>query len=229
MPADPRANDVTNAKKFGRNLSGERAAFEGLFEYGLGNFPPEFARGHEGLVSQAQAETGEDCPGADTSGRSHFRDNSPALLSDRARFLARSRLQHLGTGRAFRVFQDAVLSHNQGPAQGDHHQNAQQAAEQTHEHDPRDLQIETEDQDRRHRHAQAKRNRFTGGTRGLDNVVLENGGIASAEFGPEPEQGERNHRHWDRRANRQPDFENQVKRRRPENHPQQRAHDQRAR
>ena len=139
------------------------------------------------------------------------------------------RLQHLAAGRSLGILQDPVLLDDERAAQRDHHQNAEQTAERRDEHHARDLEIEPEDHDRGHRDAETERDRFARRSGGLHDVVLENGRVARAELGEEPEERDRNDRDRNRRADRQSDLEDQIKRRSAEDHAEQRADDQRAR
>ena len=119
-----------------------------------------------------------------------------------------------------------MLIHNQGAAQRNHHQNAEQAAEDRHQHDAREFEIESENHDRRHGHAKAERDRFARGTGSLHNVVFQNVRVAQTHCGEKSKERDRNHRDRNRSAYRQSDFENEIKRRSAENHSQQSSDDQ---
>ncbi len=119
-----------------------------------------------------------------------------------------------------------MLLHDQGAAQRDHHQYAEQPAQHRHQDHPGDLQIEAQDHDRRHGDPDAEGDRLARRTGGLDDVVLQHGGPAAAELLHDPEQGQRDHRHRDRGADRQPDLEHQIERRGPEHDAEQDAEDQ---
>ena len=67
-----------------------------------------------------------------------------------------------------------MLLHNQRAAQRNHHQDAEQPAQNGDQHHPRKLKVETENHDRRHRYANAKSDRFAGRARGLHDVVFKN-------------------------------------------------------
>ena len=71
------------------------------------------------------------------SALSHDLRLARSFMRSLARFLRRARLQHFGASRSFGIFELSVLRDNQCPAQRDHHQNAEQAAEYRHEHHPR--------------------------------------------------------------------------------------------
>ena len=93
-----------------------------------------------------------------------------------------------------------MLIDNQCAAQRNHHENPEEPAGNRDKHDACDLEIKAEDHDRRHRHAEAESDRFTGRTRSLHDVVLQDRGVAQTEFGKEPKKGNREHRDWNRRA-----------------------------
>ncbi len=141
-------------------------------------------------------------------------------------FARRAGLQHLGAGGAFRVLQYPVLLDDQGAAERDHHQDAQEAAQDRHQHHPGDLHVETQDHDRGHGDAEAEGDGFPRRTRGLDDVVLQDGGLGDPQPLQQAEKGDRDHRYGDRGRDRQADLEHQVERGGPEHHAQQRADDQ---
>ena len=85
------------------------------------------------------------------------------------------------------------------------------------------LEIEAEDQDRRHRDADAEGDRLARRAGGLDDVVLEDRRVASAEPGEQPGYGDGNDRDRNRRAHREPDLQHQVERRGAEDEAQDRA------
>ena len=134
-------------------------------------------------------------------------------------------LEHLGAGGAFGIFELAMLGDDERAPEGDHHENAEQAAEQADEHDTANLQVEAQDHDGRHRHAEAEGDGLAGRAGGLDDVVLEDGGILTAELGPEPEEGERDHRDGDGCADGQANLEDEVEGGGAEDHAQQSAED----
>ena len=138
-------------------------------------------------------------------------------------------LEHLGAGGAFGILELAVLRDDERAPQRDHHENAQQAAEQPHEHDAADLEVEPENHDGRHGDAEAEGDGLARGAGGLDDVVLEDGGVASAGLRPEPEERQRDHRDRDGGADREADLEDEVERRGAEHHAQQGAEDEGAR
>jgi len=79
-------------------------------------------------------------------------------------------------------FSSFVARDDQGAAQGDHHQDAEQRAEHGHQGDASDLQVEAENEDRGHGDAEAERDRLARRARGLHDVVLEDGGIAQGRL-----------------------------------------------
>ncbi|HET7379720.1 MAG TPA: hypothetical protein VFJ24_06750 [Gaiellales bacterium] len=103
-----------------------------------------------------------------------------------------------------------MLRDDQRAAQRNHHQDAEQSAEDRHEHHARELEIEAEDQDRRHRDADAECDRLACRSRGLNNVVFENRRVAQAEFRQDSKKCDRNHGDRDRRADGQTDLQHKV-------------------
>ena len=81
-----------------------------------------------------------------------------------------------------------MLRHDQRAAQRDHHQDSQETTEQRHQHYARDLEVQSQNHDRGHRHADAERDRLAGGTRGLNDVVLEDSCVTEANLRKQPEQ-----------------------------------------
>ena len=75
-----------------------------------------------------------------------------------------------------------MLRDDERAAQRNHHQDAQQSAQDRHQHHARDFEIESEDHDRRHRHADAERDRFARRARRLHDVVFEDRGVAQPNF-----------------------------------------------
>ncbi len=120
-----------------------------------------------------------------------------------------------------------MLGHDERAAQRDHHENAEEPAQQRDQHHPRDFQIQSQDHDCRHGHANAERDRLSRRTCRLHNIVFENGGVAEAKFRKQPEQCDRDYGHRNRSAHRQSNLQNQIKRRRAKHHAQKSAHDQR--
>jgi hypothetical protein len=96
--------------------------------------------------------------------------------------LARASLKHLGAGGALGILELAMLGDDQRAPQRDHHQDAQQAAEQPHKHYPGNLKVESQNHDGWHRNPQTERDRLPCGTGSLDDVVLQDGGIAPARL-----------------------------------------------
>ena len=122
-----------------------------------------------------------------------------------------------------------MLSHDERAAERNHHQDAEQSAEQAHQHHTADLEVETQDHNRRHGDAEAEGDGFTAGTGSLDDVILEDRRVATAEFRPKTEQGERNHRHRDGGADGDADLEHEVERRGAKKNAQQGANNERSR
>jgi hypothetical protein len=88
-----------------------------------------------------------------------------------------------GTGCTFRILQDTVLLYDKSPAQRDHHQDSQQAAQARHQHDTREFQVITQNHHGWHGHTDPKCDRFTGRACGLNNVILKNGRSRKAKLG----------------------------------------------
>ena len=99
-----------------------------------------------------------------------------------ARLSRRTGFQDLRAGGAFRIFQISMLMNDERAPERDHHQNAQQSAQNRHQHHARDLEIEPENHDRGHGHAETEGDRFARRAGGLHDVVLENGRIAQPEL-----------------------------------------------
>jgi hypothetical protein len=189
--------------------------------------PSTLERDVQHLVQQAQAEAAEDDEGARRLASLRFvRVRFAHFAGGFARGFGGGGLQHFGAGRAFRVFQFAVLVDDHRAAHRDHHQDAEQAAQHADQHHARDLEVEAEDHNRRHGHAQAEGERLAGRTGGLRDAVLEDGRFAPARLLEHAEQGDGDHRHRDRGADRQADLQHQVERGGAEDHAQHDAHDQ---
>ena len=90
-----------------------------------------------------------------------------------------------------------MLLDDQRAPQRDHHQDAQQRPQQCHQQHPAQLEIETKNHDRRHGHPKAERDGLARRAGGLNDIVLEDRGVASAGLRPEPEQRQGYHRHRD--------------------------------
>ena len=80
-----------------------------------------------------------------------------------------------------------MLGDNERPTQRDHHEYAQEAAEQPYEHDPADLKVEAENHDGRHSDTEPEGDGFARRAGGLHNVVLQDRGVLAADFRPQPE------------------------------------------
>jgi hypothetical protein len=119
-----------------------------------------------------------------------------------------------------------VLVDDHGAAHGDHHQDAQQAAEDTDQHDSGDFQVEAEDQDGGHGHAQAEGQRFAGRTGRLRDAVFQDRRILAAHLLGQAEQGDGDHGDGNRGADGQAHLQHQVERGGAEDHPQDDAHEQ---
>ena len=74
-----------------------------------------------------------------------------------------------------------MLLDDERPAQRDHHQDAEQAAEDRDDHHPADVHLEAEDHEGGHGHADAERDRLAGRAGRLHNVVFQDRGRADAE------------------------------------------------
>ncbi len=230
---DARADDVADAHQLGRDFGADAAGLERRAELEVDGVAPALERHAQGFIQDADAEAAEDqhrAPFRRLDGLAVLRARPCARFAcSLARDVGGGGLEDLGAGRAFRVFQFAVLVDDQRAAQRDHHQDAEQAAQHADQHHARDLEVETEDHDGRHGHAQAEGQRFAGRTRGLGHAVLEDRRFARAELLRHAEQGDRDHRHRDRGADRQAHLQHQVERGRAEDHAQDDAHDQGAR
>ena len=77
-----------------------------------------------------------------------------------ARCFVRAGLQNFSTGGAFRILEISMLRDNQGAPQRNHHEDAEQSAQHSNQHDAREFEVEAQDHDRRHRHANAEGDRF---------------------------------------------------------------------
>jgi hypothetical protein len=99
----------------------------------------------------------------------------------RSGFRVGSRLQHFRASRALGILQLAVLGDDERAAQRNHHQDAQQPTEQSHERHAGDFQIKTKNQDRWHRDADAEGDGFARRAGGLDDVVFEDRGVPRAQ------------------------------------------------
>ena len=104
-----------------------------------------------------------------------------------------------------------MLGHNEGPPERDHHQDSEQTPEYRDEHDTGYLKVEAEYEDSRHRDADTEGDGFAGGASSLDDVVFEDRRVAQAEPGEEAEESDRDDSDGNGCADRQPDFEDEVK------------------
>ena len=146
-----------------------------------------------------------------------------SLGSGRSRLLRRARLEDFGTRRALGIFQLAVLRHDQRAAKRDHHQDSEESAQDRDQNHASQFEVEAEDQYRRHRHPDAKGDRFAGGAGRLHDVVLEDRRVAKAQSGQRAKERDRDHCHWYRCADREPDLQDQIKRGRAKDDSEQRA------
>ena len=224
-----RTDDVTNPDELGRNLRADRTALERCPEDFFGHVFPPLKRDIERLVEQADGKTREDdfrtWRGAE-SGR--FSGTHLGLRLGRSHGAALGRgtsLEHGGARGALGIFEHAMLLHDEGTPQRDHHQDAEQPAHQGDDEHTRKFEVETENQNRRHRHADTERNRLTRRPRRLRDVILQNRRVAQPHLRQPAEHGQRDHRHRNRRTHRQTDFEHEVERRGAENHAEDRARD----
>ena len=219
---DAEADDVADAEQLGRNLHADRAALERSAEDFFGDFFPELERGVGRLVEQAEREAREDDVRTRRLAEPGRLGGAHLLLSGRRGSGAVARVgagfQHRRARRALGEFQDAVVLHDMRPPQRDHHQDAEDRAEQADEQHACQLEVEAEDENRGHRHAHAERDGLTRRAGRLRDVVFENRRVAPADLRPGAEQRQRNHGDRDRRADGQADLEHEVERRRAEHH-----------
>ena len=196
---DPGSDDITDAKKFGGELSRKGAAvveLEDLLRY----FPPELEPGVKELVDGRDEEPGED----------QLRLRS-SLFADH---------QHLSAGGSFGVHQFPVLLDDEAPPEGDHHEDAEDASEEGDREHPVSFQVVAHQKYRRHREDDPGSDRFPGASRRLDYVVLEDRRPAE-----KPEESYRQDRDRYRRRNGHSDLEGEVDRRCREEDPQDGAQD----
>ncbi len=95
---------------------------------------------------------------------------------ERAAFFAGD--ENVGAGRAFGIGQGRVLLHNELPAQRNHEQHANPAADESKHKDAGVFEIETEEDQRRQRENDSGSDGLAGVARGLNDVVFKNGGAA---------------------------------------------------
>ncbi len=88
-----------------------------------------------------------------------------------------------------------MLSDDERAPQRNHHQDAEQTAEQGYQHYARDLEIKPQDHDRRHRYANAERYRLSSRARRLHYIVFQDRSVAQAQLRKQPEQSDRDHGH----------------------------------
>ena len=145
-----------------------------------------------------------------------------------AAFLARD--EHLGAGGALGVHQRLRFLHDERPPQRDHHQDAEQAAQDGDQDHLADLHVVAEDEQGRHGDAHAEGDALAGAAGGLGDVVLQDGRAADAEhLGEGAEDGDGEHRDGDAGADGEADLEHQVHRAGAEEQAEERADDQRHR
>ena len=194
---DPRTDDVADAEILAGDLGAEGRAGQPrrLVERPL---LPHLRGGHQERVGAAQAEAPE-----------HAAGERPALFA---------RHQHVGAGGPFRIQQVAVLLHDQLPAQRNHEQHADPAADQRQHEDARVLEGKAHEDQRRQREDRAGGDRFTRRPRRLDDVVLEDGRLAERAQQADAEDGD-----GDRRRNGQAGAQADVDRDRAEDDPEDRA------
>jgi len=110
-----------------------------------------------------------------------------------------------------------VLLHDEGPTERDHHEHAEQAAEDGDERDADVLEIVAENEQRGHGDAYAEGNRLTGGARGLDDVIFEDRGAAAKERAEHAEKRDREDGDGDGGRDGQANLEDKVEGRSAEN------------
>ena len=118
-----------------------------------------------------------------------------------------------------------MLGDDQGAAQRDHHEDAEQTAQHRDEHDARDLEVEPENHDRRHRHADPEGDGFPCASRRLNDVVLEDRRVLHPQLRGEPEERDRDDGDRNRGADRESHLEDEVQGRRTEDDPEDRPED----
>ena len=152
MQATRRADDVADAKQGRNRLQCRRHAFEPV-ERPAGDIFPKLNRRLRNLIDKRDSKANED----------GFGDGPPVspTISTSAQRGA------LGVNKL------AVLLDDERPAERNHHQNAEQAAQHRDDQDPRDFQLESEDHHGGHGHAHAESDRLAGRAGGLDDVVLQ--------------------------------------------------------
>src|SRR6185369_9092845 len=158
---DAGADDVADAHQLRADLDGEVAAVVGLAEDPLGHVLEEPERLVAESEDAADAEAGED----------RLRGGAAGLAGD----------EDLGASGPLGVDERLRFLDDQRPAQRDHHENPEQAAEDAHQDHLGDLQVVAEDQQRRHGDAHAEGDALAGAAGRLGDVVLEDGGAAGAE------------------------------------------------
>src|SRR6266536_966433 len=110
-----------------------------------------------------------------------------------------------------------MFSNDERAAQWNHHQYAEQSAQNRHEHYAGDFEIKTEDQDRRHRYAETESDGLARRTGGLDDVILQNVGITETELRNQTKDRDGDDGDRNRGAHGQAHFEDEIQRRRTEN------------
>ena len=99
-------------------------------------------------------------------------------------------IENLRRRSPFRVDEFLVLFDEERLPHRDHHENAEQTAEDGDGHHSRKFEVESDEQERRHGDADAECDRLAGRTRRLHDVVFENRRTAERK---QPEQRDRKH------------------------------------
>src|SRR2546425_2587069 len=132
--------------------------------------------------------------------------------------------QHFGARSALGVGQIAVLFHNQGAPQRNHHQHAHQATRDGEDRHARDVEVVAHQQNRGNREHDPRGHRIGCRSGRLDDVILEDRGAAKP-----PENCDREDGDGDRRADGQTDLQRQIDVRGAEDQAEQHAQRNRAR
>src|SRR5581483_7311764 len=158
---DARSDDVADTEQLGGDFRRNGSGGERRAEDFLRSVLPAAERDVQSLVDETDSEAGEDRLRARGLAAELLHLSFCRLGRTRDRLVGCACLQHFGARRSFRILQRAVLLHDERAPQRNHHENAEQSAEDRDEHHARDLEIEAEDENRRHRDADAERDRLT--------------------------------------------------------------------
>ena len=173
---DANADDVADAEVFGGDIRADGRASEEVLgaEVGLvvgrGGEEAEEVFVLEQSVEAAQAEAEEDSGSKGTA--------------------AFAGLEGVGAGGALGVGEGLVLVHNELFAQRDHEEDAEPAAEQGEGEDSGRFQIEAQEDEGGQGEDDARGDGLAGVSGGLDDVVLEDGGLAEGSEDGDREDGD---------------------------------------